>query len=332
MAYVSKRGDYWRAEVRRRGHKPVYKSFDTQRQAQQWARSIEVEIDAGTHYDRSESQRTTLADALIRYKAEVVSRKSHPAQEGYRINRWLQHSLAYRALASLRGVDFAQYRDARRAQGLAENTIRLEIQIVSHLFETARKEWGMENLANPLNNIRKPSGAHRRERRLKAGEYEVLTAELANHGNPYAVPAFQLAIETSLRQTMLFQLRWSWIDLQNQVVRIPSEFRSIANKGVPANLPLSSRAVITLQSMPRPIDGRVFGTSQNSVVMVWKRSLKKLGLTDLHWHDLRHEAVSRYFEAGLNAIEVSSITAHKNLTMLKSYAHLAAEDLARKLG
>lgn len=88
-----------------------------------------------------------------------------------RIDRRVRHDLAYRTLAGLRGVDFAKYRDDRRAAGRAENTIRLELQIICHMFEIARKEWGMEGLSNPLNNIRKPTGSQARDRRLRPGEF-----------------------------------------------------------------------------------------------------------------------------------------------------------------
>lgn len=147
MAYIQERGGYWRAEVRRKGYKPFYRTFDTQKQAQQWARRVESEIDAGTYIDRSEAERTTLREALERYDREVVPTKRHPYQEHCRIQRWLRNDLSYRTLASLRGADFAKYRDNRREDGRAENTIRLELQLISHVFEIARKEWGMESLA-----------------------------------------------------------------------------------------------------------------------------------------------------------------------------------------
>lgn len=56
------------------------------------------------------------------------------------------------------------------------------------------------------------------------------------------------------------------------------------------------------------------------------------GIIGLHLRDLRHEATSRLFEKGLNIMEVSAITGHKDLKMLKRYTHLKAEDLALKLG
>jgi len=53
MAYIKKRGEYWRAEVRRKGHKPVYRTFDTQLEAQKWACRLEADIDTGFYVDNS---------------------------------------------------------------------------------------------------------------------------------------------------------------------------------------------------------------------------------------------------------------------------------------
>lgn len=331
MATITKRNQYWRAQVRRRGYPDQYRSFDTRVQAEAWARSVENEMDRGIFRSRDEAERTTLDEALDRYWTEIGSQKKHPAQERQRINHWKRQSLAKYFLANLRGLDFAKYRDRRLAEGKATNTVRLELALVAHLFEIARKEWGLEGLANPLKNIRKPSGSRERDRRLRPGEYETLAAALDTCGNSWTRPAFDLAIETSLRQAMLFELRWSWINLVSRVIRIPAEYRGTGNKVVPAHVPLTSKAVAVLSALPRSIDGRVLGTTQNAVLVQWKRTVHTLEIKDLRWHDLRHEAASRFFEAGLNPMEVASITGHKNLNMLRRYTHLAPEDLAGKL-
>lgn len=360
MAYISQRGEYWRAEVRRRGYKPVYRSFDTKQQAQQWARRVESEMDSGAYVDRTEAERTTLREALERYRREIVPEKRHPYQENRRIERWIDNPLSYRTLANLRGADFAKYRDERRAAGRAENTIRLELQLVSHLFEIARKEWGLESLPNPLKNIRKPSGSRARDRRLNPGEFEALHAQLSASNNAWAAPAFELAIETSLRQGTLFSLQWPWIDLKSRLVTFPAEARGSDNKGVPSVLPLSSRAVTVLRHLaalaeapirledpranfgpvnvdPSRLKGPVFQTTANAVLCVWKRSLQKVSkslpnVKELRWHDLRHEAASRLFEKGLHPMEVASITGHKSMQMLKRYTHLRPESLLERLG
>ena len=344
MATIRQRGSYWQAQVRRRGHEPYSHSFDTKAQAEAWARSVESEMDRGIFFDRKEAERTTFAEALERYRREIVPEKRHPYQENQRINRWLDYPITKRSLANLRGADFAAYRDARRATGRAENTIRLELALVGHVFEIARKEWGMEGLMNPLKNIRKPSGSNARERRLQPGEFELLQRLLTEVGNSWAAPAMVLAIETALRQAMLFDLNWSWVDLGAQVLRIPPESRGVENKAVPAVLPLSSRAVAALTALPRSIDGRVLATTQNAIVLAFKRAktnyvaeCKSHGtsaelLVDLRWHDLRHEAASRLFERGLHPLEVASITGHKSMQMLKRYTHLNPRDLLAKLG
>ena len=341
MAYIKQRGEYWRAEVRRKGYKPAYCTFDTQKQAQQWARRIESEMDSGLYIDRTEAERTTLREALERYKREIVPTRRHPAQENGRIDRWLRNDLCFRTLANLKGADFARYRDARREQGRAENTIRLELQLINHLYEIARKEWGMEGLPNPLDNIRKPSGSKVRDRRLVEGEYEKIYEKLAASGNRYAVYAFDLAIETSLRKATLFSLQWEWIDLQARMIKFPFDLCAPQNKGVPLILPISTQAVKILNTI-RPKDksgnlieaptGLVLNTTSNAVLCIWKLAMKSLAIKNLRWHDLRHEATSRLFEKGMHPMEVASITGHKSMQMLKRYTHLKPESLLVKLG
>ena len=277
MAYIKERGAFWRAEVRRKGYKPTYRTFDTQKQAQQWARRVESEMDSGLYIDRAEAERTTLREALERYNRDIVPTKRHPYQETCRVNRWLQNDLCYRTLANLKGADFAVYRDKRREAGRAENTIRLELQLISHLYEIARKEWGMENLANPLQNIRKPSGSRARNRRLETGEYDLILDRLKKSDNQYAACAFDIAIETSLRQGMLFKVRWEWVDFATRMVRFPTEALEVGNKGVPAVLPLSRRAIEALHAicpkddkgeMKPPSTGPVLATTANAVICI----------------------------------------------------------------
>ena len=101
--------------------------------------------------------------------------------------------------------------------------------------------------------------------------------------------------------------------------------------GADRAVPLTSRAVNLLQSMPRNLNGFVFNITSDAITKAFCRIRDRAGLTNLRFHDLRHEATSRFFEMGLNIMEVSSITGHKDLSMLKRYTHLKAEDLAKKL-
>jgi len=98
-------------------------------------------------------------------------------------------------------------------------------------------------------------------------------------------------------------------------------------------VPLSGRARSALQTLPRQLhDERVFGLTDDAISTMMARVCKRAGIEDLRFHDLRHEATSRFFEKGLNPMQVAAITGHKTLQMLKRYTHLRAEDLAKMLG
>ena len=71
--------------------------------------------------------------------------------------------------------------------------------------------------------------------------------------------------------------------------------------------------------------------SANAVRLAWERLKNKANIKDLHFHDLRHEAISRFFEKGLSIPEVALISGHKDVRMLFRYTHLKAEDVLNKL-
>ncbi|MHA6911628.1 hypothetical protein ACQUJO_00555 [Ralstonia pseudosolanacearum] len=103
---INQRGAYWRAEVRKRGHKPIHRTFDTRQQARQWAERAEADITIGVYIDRTEAEQTALRDALDRYLREVVPGKRYPKQERSRIARWQKHDLTW----SLRGAQPVELR------------------------------------------------------------------------------------------------------------------------------------------------------------------------------------------------------------------------------
>lgn len=97
---------------------------------------------------------------------------------------------------------------------------------------------------------------------------------------------------------------------------------------------LSMAAIKALKALPKKTDGRVFALQAESMSQAFERACEehRANISNLRFHDLRHEATSRLFEKGLNVMEVAAVTGHKTLDMLKRYTHLRAEDLARKIG
>lgn len=71
-------------------------------------------------------------------------------------------------------------------------------------------------------------------------------------------------------------------------------------------------------------DQKLFDVSSNAFKLTWRRTADAAGLDDLHFHDLRHEAISRLFEKGLSMREIASISGHRDFRMLARYAHVSA--------
>lgn len=328
MATIREKGDYqWHVQIRKKGFAPVTKTFNTKKEAEDWATVTESEMVRGVFESRAEAEATTLYEALGRYANEISIEKKGCAQELVRIKRWHLDPLAKRSLASLKGSDFAKWRD-NRLKTVSAATTRRDLSIVSHVFTICRKEWDIP-VTNPIQNIRMPSVSNARDRRLEGDEEIRLLDALGNSGkgelaNSWMRPLVIMAIETAMRQSELLKIKWT--DVKPMFIHIGQ-----TKNGTARDVPLSPRARETLAALPRNINGAVFPTTQSGVAQSWTRARKRAGISGLTFHDLRHEATSRMAEK-LALHELMKVTGHKDTKMLARYYHPRAEDLARKLG
>ena len=328
MAAYQKRSGHWRAIVRRQGLPgAITATFDSKPKAQAWAREIESQLDREIYIDRREGERTTLGEALERYGREITPAKKGARQEALRVAAWGRDALAAKSLAAIRGADLARWRDDRLAAGRSSTTVRNDLSIISHLYNTAIKEWGMESLTNPVLKIKKPAPARARDRRLEEGEEQRLLEACSVVDVYWLKPLIQIALSTAMRMGEILRLEWQNIDLKRCVAHLVD-----TKNGDKRDVPLSSMSVKVLESLPTSINGRIFPVNQPQVEYRFKYAVAKAGIKGLRFHDLRHEATSRLFEIGLNPMEAAAVTGHRTLTMLKRYTHLRAEDLAKKLG
>lgn len=341
MATFQKRSGNWRAIITKRGYPRQTKTFNTKSEAENWATTIESEMVRGLFVPVKEAENTTLEEALDRYDREVIPAKKGAKQESMRIRIWKRSTLAKRSLASIQGKDIAVYRDARLKE-VAPNTVRHELAVLSHVFTIAVKEWGMGGLVNPVKQIRAPKMPAGRDRRIKPGELDrILNAT----ESPVLSDLARFAIETAMREAEISRMEWEHVDLKKKVYFMPFDSQRKPTR----NVPLSPGALAILGRIPRRIDGKVWGITPHAISAAWRRAVarartayenecKEKGeqpdsgfLVNLTFHDLRHEGTSRFFERGLNTMQVASITGHKTLQMLKRYTHLKAEDLAELL-
>lgn len=359
MATIIKRGDGWQARIRRIGFPVQSNTFEYKADAEAWGRAQEAKMDAGVWRDDRLARTTSLAHLLEEYETVRVPTLRSAAIEKYRIQR-LREDLGAYSLASLSPRVLAAWRDERLEMGVAPSTVNRELTSLSAVYSWARKDRFIP-CENPVQGIRRPKDPRPRDRRLLPGEEQRLLAAMVpgdrqpngtiarGTRNPSLLPLVRLALETAMRRGEILSLCWEHVDLRTRVAHLP-----LTKNGDARDVPLSTAATDVLkklQSKRASIGrGRVFGTTESAMKQAFERAVASARktyaeecaasrrrpdprmLTDLHFHDLRHEATSRLAAKLPNLIELASVTGHRDLRSLKRYYHPKATDLAKKLG
>lgn len=275
----------------------------------------------------------TVRQALKKYNERISVNKRGSKQEKYRASTISKTFLGKLPLSEVTTVNVADYRDMRLAsisrntnRPVSPNTVRLELALLSDLFNIAIVEWG-SCTDNPVTRVRKPKIPPGRDRRITWGEERRILRAASKHKNHEIYSIVVLALETAMRQGEILGLLWENIDLRLRIAHLP-----ITKNGSKRDVPLSLRAVDALTRLGVGTQGPVFQYTSDGFKSAWRAMIKRLGIQDLHFHDLRHEAVSRLFELGtLDMMEVATISGHKSMQMLKRYTHLKASNLVAKL-
>ncbi|GAB2905689.1 site-specific integrase [Uliginosibacterium flavum] len=326
MATITKRGlSQYQVKVRSSGWPTQTKTFETKSEAKAWAAVIESEMARGVHLDRSMLERTSLGDILQRYAIDVTPNKLSASQEARRIKTWLKHPLAARSLATLQTADWTQYRKSRTEDGVKDDTIRLELAVIRSALGYARQMWSF-----PIDEALLRMGTFDstvRERRLRFGEIERLMEGAKQSRHPLELcTVIELAIETGLRQGRLADLDWDQIDLKAGVVRVLTKAEKRNQREIA--IPLSERAIQLLKALPRSIDGKVFPAfpTGNALCKAYERARYVAGITDLRFHDLRHEAASR-MAPFVPAATLAKIMGWKTIQMVMRYYNPSESEL-----
>jgi integrase len=185
-------------------------------------------------------------------------------------------------------------------------------------------------MTNPVPFVKKPPSPQGRSRTLSNDELERLfkacTPRVKN-GNIWVLPIVKFALASAMRRGEILGLHWHEVDFQKRTAHIP-----LTKNGTSRTVPLSSEALTILNALPRSLDGRVFPINGPNLSERFERARTKAKIDNFHFHDLRHMAITRMAEKLPNVIELSAVSGHKSLSMLKRYYHPNPEVLAEKLG
>ena len=209
---------------------------------------------------------------------------------------------------------FADFRDHRIQDGV--RTCQYDLVLMRHAWNTARIEWDWPLPDNPISLIRMPKNNPPRERRLKDGEFERLKIAAEKSRSWYLWPVVFLAIETAMRRGEIHGLRWEHIDLDKKTAFLP-----MTKNGLSRWVPLSDKAVAKLSKALKNTECP-FPVTDVAFRQAWDRLRHRANITNLTFHDFRHEAISRMFDSGIKIHEVTAVSGHRTTSQLFRYVQV----------
>jgi integrase len=279
------------------------------------------------------AHRTTLGSVLLRYRDQCSPGKRGARSEQARVSAMARHAIAGLTLAKLSSSMFASYRD-ERLQTAAPATVVRELSLIQTALETATREWGIPLPCNPVKLVRRPAVRNERRRRVHRDEEARLLAAARSHRSAWMLPLLVVGNETGMRRGELLALTWSDVDLHSRIARVRN-----SKNGDSRDIPLSGQSIQMLKELRRKREGGfesdgdafVFPFTASAVRLAFERIRARAELPDIHFHDLRREAITRFLERGLNLIETSQISGHRDIRVLRRYVVPDLRLMLRKL-
>lgn len=320
MPTYQERNGRVRVIVRRKGHAPQSKTFRTKTEAARWARKVEVDLDTGGFTP----SKLSVAELMEKYRDEVSVNKPGWKWELTRINKLLKEPWAELPAAECGdAINLWAYKQLR---ALSPATVNRELNLLSGVFTVAIKRWRIKLRENPVRTVLRPPKTKARKRRVSAAELQALQKLPGNPGTLrwYVPRMVEFAIETGLRLGELCALRWEDVrEEERWLYVLPSK------NGDDRQVPASKRALELVAQLPRAGE-LVFPVNAGSVGVIFRNMCREAGITDLHFHDTRHEAVSRLAKK-FPILQLAAVIGHRDLKSLQVYYNPTIQELAAHL-
>ena len=320
MATLIPSGSKTKAVIRKQGYPTKCKTFIKRSDALVWAKKTESEMERGLYIDNTKAKFVTLETLLEQYYQYCQSKQLKALKFIRAHSRIIKRHLGQLKLVEVNSYQLACYRD-KRLETVSAATVKIELGIVTRTIKLAVNEWGYR--LNETPSIEFPKVNNARYRRLVRDEMSIILNAISNKEVRVLI---ELAIETAMRRGELLNIKYEDIDWIKRTLTIPDTKTNVAR-----TIPLTNRALELLEPLSPRANNRLFSLKPDSVSQAFSRGCATGGITNLRFHDLRHEGTTRFFEMGLNVMEVATITGHKDLKMLNRYTHLKAENIALKL-
>lgn len=340
----TKKGVSYRAVIRRKGESAITKTFERKAQAQDWMNKVEAKIVSGKYREDKQN----FGDLIDKYINEINPIKPIGRSKMYNLLS-IQRDLGHHKLKDLTAEVLQDYALNR---GACPSTIKSDFSYIGVVLNTAESLWGCKpkfddykRATDSLNRLGVISSSNERERRVTDTEIDILLASAKTTLPIEDIVRF--AVATSMRASEITNLRWAELseDCRSVVIRERKHPKKKKDEVVP--LMPAAREIILRQ--PRTTDKTlipvgtkrvrdkvpacelIFPYNIRSITTAFQRAVKESDLTDLRFHDLRHEGISRLFELGLDSMVVATFSGHRDINMLRRYTHINANKVLQML-
>jgi integrase len=310
----------WWAAIRLPDGSRVCRSTGTakRKEAQEWLDRLRSDL--WRVHRLGERPSYTWQQAVVRWCEEKAHKAT--ANEDRRMFQWLDQFLAGRLLHTITRDEIQAIGEAKVQQS-SRATANRYLALVRAVLRRAAGPWQWIEKAPSVTLYREPK---RRVRWLTKEEATRLLAALAPHQRQLA----RFALATGLRQANVLHLQWSQVDLERRTAWIHAD-EAKAREAI--GVPLNDEAMAILREERGKHPTSVFTYSGRPLKSVntksWKKGLKRAGIENFRWHDLRHVWATWHVMAGTTLGELQELGAWKSETMVKRYAHFAPEQLRR---
>lgn len=311
-------------------------TFARKQAAQAWVRKRETELDQPGAIERANRIGATVKEMIERYTDEME--KVRPLGKT-KLGTLKAISESYlgkvndQDINSQQLVEYALWRMSVEGGSVKPQTAGNDLAHLGAVLSIARPAWGYEVDPHAMTDARrvlKKLGynmrSRERDRRPTLDELDKLLTHFQGIQayRPTSINMLKLvafALFSTRRQEEITRIQWADLDETGQRVLV----RDMKNPGqklgndVWCHLPPEAWAI--LQTMPKAV-AEIFPYSAESISTSWTRACKFLGIEDLHFHDLRHEGVSRLFEMEWDIPRVASVSGHRDWNSMRRYTHL----------
>lgn len=336
------------AQLRLKRNGSVYHSesatFDKKPLAQAWMRRRETEVDEARA--RGEpitkgAKSKTVGDLIAWYQTEASRHAKWGRTKTADLKRLGGSAIAKKIAIFLDAANIIEHAQARRDGGAGPATVSNDVIWLRTVLRAARASLNLPIRLSVLDDATQEMRAQRlvaksrpRDRRLTQTEEDALVKYFSSRDKRSQIPMLdimQFALLTSRRQEEITTLRWLDLDEKRGIAWLDDVKHPRHKHGNRRSFRVISDAWAVIKRQPK-IEGedRVFPYNPKSVGAAFTRACKSLGLKDLRFHDLRHEATSRLFEKGYSIQEVAQFTLHESWATLRRYTHLRPENVPER--